>query len=856
MMGQFLAILYASFATAAATPAISSWTEGNETVCHTQIWSIAADTSDEDRVFCASNDGLCIYDGQHWEYCLTGGNNIIRNLKFDKASGRLYSAGVNGYGYWTGDGYGSFEYTPLFSNPDYKSVSIDFWRIGLNGTKVYFQSRDLIMVYDRKDGFTDTLRCKNSFRFLFEASGNIYCQDGTELVRFLPDGGRESVCSIDDRAVALLPHPRGLLAALEHSGLYIISRDGKLEKMNPRSGQVLSEGKLTSMSELPEGGYVAGTSKAGIYILDGNCNILKQISLNRNPVLCISLDRSGNIWTGLNNGVAETDRASKDRYILSESLGQVHCLSLFGDRHLLAGSNKGVFIIGEDSSVKEIPGLSGPAWGISEISGKLYIMHDNGVYLLSGNAYPRQISSLRGTYNLCSIPANPDVYIGGTASGLDIYRVGESGILKFEGSVKGFSGFARNMAVDGNSDIWIGVNEDGFICLHLSEDYSTVLSEKYFRTTTEREQLFITVLDGQTVLCCGGKAYSTRNAGTDLMEFPEYSKLVAMCGSDARSIRQDGDRFWFTGNHGAGFVERSGSSFKLHTGLLEKCSGSRTSDFILINGLAYLGFRNGIGINIGQPQARRPLHILSARAVGAKDSRRYRLGDREFTVPYYMNSIEINAGPLPANRQLEYRISSLSDEWTRITADDCIRISSLQDGRHEIQMRIPGTGSICSFEVRVLRPWYRSIPALIAYLLLMIAVVKAIVDYSQRRSRQKQDQMQKELDYLQMQNELLEKERKLATHAILGFKADETIEKYFDAIYDGFTDRLKSRYPTLSKTDLKILIFIKMNLSSKEMAIRMNISPKGVEIAKYRLRKKLSLTKGESLSEFVAGFRY
>ena len=66
-------------------------------------------------------------------------------------------------------------------------------------------------------------------------------------------------------------------------------------------------------------------------------------------------------------------------------------------------------------------------------------------------------------------------------------------------------------------------------------------------------------------------------------------------------------------------------------------------------------------------------------------------------------------------------------------------------------------------------------------------------------------------------------------------------EGYFNTIYDGLLDRLKSTYPSLSKTDMKLCVYIKLNMTTKEMANLMNISPRSVEMARYRLRKKLGL---------------
>ncbi len=80
----------------------------------------------------------------------------------------------------------------------------------------------------------------------------------------------------------------------------------------------------------------------------------------------------------------------------------------------------------------------------------------------------------------------------------------------------------------------------------------------------------------------------------------------------------------------------------------------------------------------------------------------------------------------------------------------------------------------------------------------------------------------------------------------------KVFEKYFNNIYDGFFDRLVSRYPDLTTNELKICAYIKLNLSSKEIAVLLNISPASVEMARHRLRKKLNIHSGVSLINFMA----
>jgi len=76
-------------------------------------------------------------------------------------------------------------------------------------------------------------------------------------------------------------------------------------------------------------------------------------------------------------------------------------------------------------------------------------------------------------------------------------------------------------------------------------------------------------------------------------------------------------------------------------------------------------------------------------------------------------------------------------------------------------------------------------------------------------------------------------------------------EQYFDEVQGDYISRLKDRYPQLSPKDLKLCAYLRMNLSSKEIASLLSITPRGVEIHRYRLRKKLGLTRETNLVEFL-----
>ena len=74
---------------------------------------------------------------------------------------------------------------------------------------------------------------------------------------------------------------------------------------------------------------------------------------------------------------------------------------------------------------------------------------------------------------------------------------------------------------------------------------------------------------------------------------------------------------------------------------------------------------------------------------------------------------------------------------------------------------------------------------------------------------------------------------------------------HFESVNKSFYSRLKQAYPDISPNDLKISALIKLNLSIKEMAGILNISPDSVKTARYRLRKKLQLNSEDNLTDFI-----
>lgn len=220
---------------------------------------------------------------------------------------------------------------------------------------------------------------------------------------------------------------------------------------------------------------------------------------------------------------------------------------------------------------------------------------------------------------------------------------------------------------------------------------------------------------------------------------------------------------------------------------------------------------------------------------------------------------------------------------------------------------------VSEFTFYVSPPWYKTVWAYGFYVLLGIMAVYLLYRYQRKKlalQQKKHDLEQRKMKYLhqleldkaekeliQLRNEKLEaeisaKNNELASTAMHLVQKSDVIVKireqvsklkntpvenaadlkqilktlnqedkiedqwqqfslHFDAVHHNYLAKLKKSFPHLSPNDHKLCAYLKMNLSTKEIAQLMNISVRGVEISRYRLRKKMQVPAGTHLFNFL-----
>jgi len=253
--------------------------------------------------------------------------------------------------------------------------------------------------------------------------------------------------------------------------------------------------------------------------------------------------------------------------------------------------------------------------------------------------------------------------------------------------------------------------------------------------------------------------------------------------------------------------------------------------------------------------------------------------------------------------EYSYRLKGLNSKWSNWNKAPMVSFKNLSFGDYEFQVKAKvGTNvtETVSYLFTISRPWYLSWFALACYVILFLSILLLIHRTNLRHHRRLNQEKEKELKLknleseqkiIKLQNEQLGKDmtsknKELAASTMSLIKKNEfltnikeqlkesesskvksvikTIDKDINEEYnwnlfkDAFNNAdkeffktIKSRHPELTSNDLKLCAYLRLNLSSKEIAPLLNISVKSVEIKRYRLRKKMLLPREVNLTEYI-----
>jgi len=261
-------------------------------------------------------------------------------------------------------------------------------------------------------------------------------------------------------------------------------------------------------------------------------------------------------------------------------------------------------------------------------------------------------------------------------------------------------------------------------------------------------------------------------------------------------------------------------------------------------------------------------------------------------------------------------LEGADQDWSDWTSETDLIFNNLHPGEYTFRLKARNQhgveSPVLSFRFTVLPPWYASQWAYLFYFLMLAGLELGFIYRQQRRfalekrglvNLHQQQTRHSEEAINRLENEKLEaevrhKNQELASatlhivqkseilnaikdeleslqhkaisdpklereisHIIKMLEQDartdadwEQFSHHFDQVHSDFLKRLGEQHAHLSPNDYKLCAYLRLNLSSKEIAALMNISLRGVESSRYRLRKRLGLDTEANLTDFLMRF--
>ncbi|MEN0005594.1 MAG: triple tyrosine motif-containing protein [Bacteroidota bacterium] len=897
-------------------------------------------------LFVANNLSVLAFNGDAWarHNVKTGKKN--RSLAFDEATNRLYVGSQGELGYFDAN----WHYVSLLERIAKEARDFDeVWDVFLLHGKVYFCTFQGIYIYDGDVIVRASLAGGLGRSFL--VNGKLFTQ--SQAGKLLEVRESEVVATnfptqVEEVITGIIPH---------EEGYFLFHNSGEIEFTTPfgvsrsldKLARALQDTYVNHVLQLSDTRLAIATQTSGLFLYDFQNDVLENITsstgLATNACLRSFQDYYGNLWVGMQNGIALIHINSPMRLLSKDiNIGGSGYEAFDTDEGTYFTTSNGIYFLanGAEKSIF-LAGSGGPAYGIQEIAGKCYAGHHTGLFLLE-NGRAKRMASTDGLWKVKQLQSKPGYAIGGTYSGLYLFQLDEQQVLRPVRRIEGFSSSSRFVEEDEMGNIWVGQYYKGLYQLFLSDDLRQA-SVKNISQTSDfsiadqivlsrvADKLYLATHDGINRL-----TPSTGKVSLDpLFSDPIGEQPVYLFEQDRKNnvhvlTEELVGFFKQISPDNYQFIPSSlyQLRFHLNNDLLQASMNTERGILFSANeGFIQYDPELEYLLKLEQPLVIKQVYsVTENKALYVRQP--FEVHPERISpikISPYAKVLKIDVESFQFNdmntTKFRYLLKGFEEDFSEWTNSNSKEYTNLKEGNYEFVVQTKNyLGRITSsapLTFKVAPPLYRSFVAKCFYVLLGVLALILMSKIQKQRYKEKAQRLeeskaleltneqqkllaieqQKERELLQLKEEKIQSElqhvNKLLAASTMnlvvknefidtikeelkqlqqtGSKAAtkkalekmvkeiditlklqedwEQFEHHFDKVHGDFLVRLREEYPHLSPSEQKLCALLRLNLNTKEIANLLSISQRGVEVARYRLRKKLALEKGQNLSKFV-----
>lgn len=872
-----------------------------------QVWNV--EQGKDKAIYFANNHFLLRYDGVKWEKYTLPNKTIIRSIYTE--GDRVYSGSYKEFGYWTRNN-GVMKYHPLSSESLFSGFSgnEEIWKIFRFGKKLCFQSFNAL--YFSENGKNSKLAFPSQISYCYIVKGKLYAATVSNGIYELKGNAFVPVTAwnaLKGSVIHSMSEYNGTIFIFtKNNGIYIAGENG-LTLWNSPVNSVVKDEVILSARFIGKDKLAIGTSRQGLYIVDLTThtyrNINRKNSLKNNTVLSLCADEEGDLWLGLDNGISHIEINSPVEIFTDNSgvLGSVYSLSTFTGGYLLV-TNHGIFTY-ENNMLSGVPNSQGQVWDVYKNGNDFILGHNDGTFVYNNHTL-QKVSPVNGGWKFLK-SRYEGVYFQANYSGIAVYKDinNLSDFKKFTKILKPI----RNIAQNHPGELWAADNYRSLYRITYDQDFNVKEVENVSEKNKIKSDYGVKIFSfrDQILFFIDGFWY-TYNTLSGKLEKNQVFKTEFGRISDVIPI--DNENFMVFKNGLLYIVAQHDKGFSWRV-IPEKYYQGR----LIIENIQVYATANKIYVNLddGFLALDKKLPPISKPEIKTEAFYEDALVTDETTIKYN-NSIEIDViSSWFGFKKPDLMYSFDGGKTLTAIGTGRIILNNLASGTYNMEL-FYGNGvnhqKVGEYSFYVNRPWYFSWYMVMAYLLFTVLVFFLYYRWNHLKYLQKvelnEEEMRHKTQILELEHQgemklrqqeyekhrlemevqtkasevagkslsiakhsemiesiqevlddekdvskLVSRIRKIIKTSTISKNEWQSFEKNLIKSHEEFVTRLTAKYPTLTPKDIKLCIYLKMNLSSKEIAPLMNISFRGVELHRYRLRKKLDIGTEESLTRFM-----
>ncbi|MEG1617546.1 MAG: triple tyrosine motif-containing protein [Bacteroidales bacterium] len=636
--------------------------------------------------------------------------------------------------------------------------------------------------------------------------------------------------------------------------------------------------------------------------------------LSSNTVHALGQDSAGNIWIALDEGICKLEYKPELSFFIdaSHKMGSVSTAAYYRG-FLYLGTNKGLFALPADALNKKDPfrdlsfiaGSEGQVWDLGVFGNELLCANNQGLFVVSGSK-ASFIYKGAGVFNIQQIERNKKEYLILSTYHTPILIGKEGAYFRKVQLLNGFTGIFNSLNVDAEGFIWFGHLYDGVIQSSLSDDLTSlevINSYPNSHFTSSTGVVRMGRIGHRTVFIANNRFFVFNDISNRIEPFDELNNLYLPVKGLQKIVPISSTLYWLVGEDSRTVIKYDkGKAEIIELNGFDSQELSTVDDFeniVLLNDtLSLICLNNGFALYSHTDET-------NGDRIGSLEKRRAfvdrinRIDDSgiSFNIAFPYSS-EID-------KYYQYKLDGLDSAWSAPVKQSQIRFERLPHGNYTFQIRPVGVRKGESpleerVSFKILAPWYLRSWAIAIWIILMVTALFTgyyFVKKSHRKALLKQAKENEE-KLMREKNRLLEQKVKSTNNELFdvtatmlkknevlhsikeeidSFKAKHpelTVTKkldkitrsinddqnakedwslfimHFEQTHEHFFKNVQESYPSLTAAELKLCACLKLNLTTKDIASLLNISIRGVEAGRYRLRKKMNLNTAENLNEY------